>query len=90
MNASAIPQGAKKQSLLIAVFGICLFSIFFAGLFQRVEEVQAVAPPSIITYQGKLLSSGDSVTTSQSMQFPLIRRRPCPTLSPKCAKTMEM
>ena len=42
------------------VFAFCISRAFFAG---------AAIPPSIVTYQGKLLSAGVPVTTTQPMYF---------------------
>ncbi|MBU0546094.1 hypothetical protein KKA13_02465 [Patescibacteria group bacterium] len=42
------------------VLAFCFFKTFFVG---------AALPPSIVTYQGKLLASGAPVTTTQQMYF---------------------
>lgn len=58
-------KGKRAQAFLVLFFA----SIFvFSGLF--FNKVNAITtPPSITTYQGKLLYNGLSVTTTQSIAF---------------------
>lgn len=63
-------ERANTQRLfwvLCASFLSVFFVIYF--LIRMVVPTQAATPPSIVTYQGKLLESGASVTTSKSMAF---------------------
>ena len=53
---------------LIGFFVVCVFCLAAAFLFDKAEAA-AANPPSIITYQGKLLISGSSATTTQSIIF---------------------
>src|SRR3989338_7170231 len=50
------------------MMGILLFSIFSIAILHK-SIVVAAAPPTIITYQGKLLEDGLSVTTTQGIAF---------------------
>lgn len=56
-----------RNTLKFLMFGLLccfLFSLFYVHFF-----VSAATPPSIFTYQGKLLVGGSLATTTQSMYF---------------------
>ena len=64
-------QKRKKESLeLLFWIGTCVFfiAVFTSALFLQ-NSVQTASPPTILTYQGKLLNAGDSVTSTQSITF---------------------
>jgi len=52
------------------VFAVSFFALVMLGIFGGMKTVFAAAtPPSIITYQGKLLSSGTAVNATTSIQL---------------------
>ena len=53
---------------VLVVTGILLFFIFSIALLYK-SVVLAAAPPTIITYQGKLLEDGVAVSSTQAMGF---------------------
>ncbi|MBP9719495.1 MAG: hypothetical protein KBD46_03415, partial [Candidatus Levybacteria bacterium] len=64
----------KKISLVqdkIPVFGVLLlfFGMFLSSLLFFSGSVSAATPPSIITYQGKLLDDGTAVNATTSIQL---------------------
>lgn len=58
----------RKSAFLWATCLSLCFGFAIATLLWRPAHSVA-APPTILTYQGKLLESGTAVTTTQSMQF---------------------
>jgi hypothetical protein len=62
----------QKKNTFFSWFFVFLFSfsLFLSGVWFA-HSVNTASPPSIITYQGKLLESGASVTTTKSMSFTL-------------------
>src|SRR3989344_3202189 len=61
-------EGRKPPKFfVIGLISFCLF--FVLPWFFLDHRAQAATPPAIITYQGKLLSGGSSVSTTQSMKF---------------------
>ena len=61
-------EGRKTPKFfVIGLISFCLF--FVLPWFFLDHRAQAATPPAIITYQGKLLSGGSSVSTTQSMKF---------------------
>jgi hypothetical protein len=62
----------NNKILELKVFAIWIFAIFFSISFLFIfgnNSVESASPPTVITYQGKLLKSGASVTTTQDMAF---------------------
>ena len=67
-------SAGKRQKMLslrkFLLFGIFSFFIFLA-VYSYALFTKAAAPPSVITYQGKLLVSGAPASTTLSMKFVL-------------------
>ena len=66
---TALPKAGGKQ--LVPIFFICGLFLFF--IFTAIFSTKAIAAtsPSIITYQGKLLTNNLLATTTQNMYFVL-------------------
>lgn len=59
-----------KQDFVSAfVTSIVMVVLLAFGIFAMQDSATSAAPPSIMTYQGKILKSGASVTTTQAMGF---------------------
>ena len=63
-----IRRGQFCGTILISM-GIFLFFVFSLSTFLFSENVVAATPPSIITYQGKLIENNEAVTTEKNMGF---------------------
>ncbi len=61
----------KREQEKIPVFGVLLlfFGMFLSSLLFFSSPVSAATPPSIITYQGKLLDDGTAVNATTSIQL---------------------
>lgn len=66
-ETTKISVGSKKSKVFY-LFGLFVFSVFFIASF-FVIKVNTAPPPSVVTYQGKILVGGASATTSLNMYF---------------------
>lgn len=67
MPAAQDNRTHKGVNKILSMIGVIL--LFFVFALWNTYTVDTVAPPTIITYQGKVLENGSSVTTTQSMAF---------------------
>ncbi|MBD3311225.1 MAG: hypothetical protein GF349_01855, partial [Candidatus Magasanikbacteria bacterium] len=61
-------KGFKKSLLWVCLTGSFMV-LLLAGTFALLAKVESATPPTIINYQGKLLESNTSVTTTKAMAF---------------------
>jgi len=66
-ETTKISDRNKKPKVFI-LFGMFVFAVFFTASF-FVIKVNTAPPPSVVTYQGKILVGGASATTSLNMYF---------------------
>src|SRR3989339_309022 len=71
MDVSSVEKQFKeKKSRIFLYFGIVLFfAILLITIFSYFNIANAATSPNIITYQGKLLINGVSVTTTQDIKY---------------------
>ncbi len=60
-------QSKSHKAVILKLFGY--FCLIFSAVFVIVFSAKSAAPPSVVTYQGKLLEGGASATTTQNMYF---------------------
>lgn len=66
---SSLKNKVQARKLFSPWFFVCLLGFGVYGTSFLFSNVESATPPSIVTYQGKLLESGASVTTTKSMAF---------------------
>ncbi len=71
MDVSVEKQFKEKKSRIFLCSGVLLFLIVLISTFGYINIGKAATSPNIITYQGKLLSGGVAVTTTQDITYVL-------------------
>ncbi|MFA6548118.1 MAG: hypothetical protein WCT11_04230 [Candidatus Magasanikbacteria bacterium] len=71
MEVSAEKQFKESKSRNFLYFGLVLFSVFVFGIFGYLNFVSAATPPSIVTYQGKILVGGVAPSEDLAIMYVL-------------------
>ncbi|MCX6781608.1 MAG: hypothetical protein NTW66_00575 [Candidatus Magasanikbacteria bacterium] len=69
LSEKVVKKMTSHKAVILKLFGcFCLFTFISLGI---VLVARSATPPSIITYQGKLLVGGSSASTTENMYFVL-------------------